>query len=242
MVTSFSRSEAFVPKPPAKKSRPIAHHKAPKVDHRLAPLSIPSPRGPQQQHQRQPPHPPSRGLPTAGQPAARATPNVSRRGEAKALNWGQRKAAGQQRQAEKTVVNAAVGRVDPKWMASALAAAAATAPTPPPMVPLPPLPTRQAALSRLGPPPPTMQSTTATPPVGPGHLHPPQRTFQMWGGPLSAPHQREDALIFLSPPPGHRASSQVRFQGVRPDASQMQNNHLGPWGPPSEPPNNNTYP
>ena len=155
-VAPIKTPASKAPQPPAKKSRPIAHQEAPEVDHQLAPLSIPgpssAPRGPQQQHQRQPPHPPSRGLPTAGRPAAREPPkNITRREEAKTLNWKQRKAAGKQRQVEKPVVQSAVGWVDPRWMETAVAAAAANPPTLPAMIPLPPYPTRKTALSRLGP-------------------------------------------------------------------------------------------
>ena len=93
-----------------------------------------------------------------------------------------------------------------------MAAAAANLPTLPPMIPLPSYLARKTALSRLGPAnPPPVQTDTATP-------------FQMWGGPTNfAPQPGEGPLIDLSPPPGHRASTQARFQGMRPDATQMQN-------------------
>ena len=224
-VAPVSAPATQAPQPLAKRPRPLARYEQPEVDHRLAPLSVPGPssavRGPQQQHQRQPTPPASRGLPTAGRPATRQEhSNLSRREQAKALYWKQRKRIEQQRQVERSAVDATAGRVHPRW-GLAVAAAAANPPTLPPVVPLPPYPASQTALSRLGPALSSVQRTNATPDVTPTRLQPPTE-FQMFGGPASPARQQEQGpLIDLSPPQGQGASALAR-QSVRLEASQMQ--------------------
>ena len=123
---------------------------------------------------------------------------------------------------ERTAVNAAAGRVDPRW---ALAAAAASPPTLPPMVNLPPYPVRQAAApSRLASSGPSVRVANSTSDGLTGRLQPPHREFQTFGGPAnSACPPQEELLVDLSPPPGHGTIPQARDQGVRPEASRVQN-------------------
>ena len=141
--------------PPVKVHRPLPRYHQPEVDHRLAPLPIPGP---------------------SSAPRVRSSnipKKMSRREEAKALSWKQRKTSAQQRQVEKSAVNAAAGWVDPRW-ALAVAAAAVSPPRLPPVVTLPPYPARLAmAPSRLAPSGPPVQPTNATPEVQPWRLQPP---------------------------------------------------------------------